>query len=200
MKITLPKQAAHLPTPWGKFKIFTVPSDDSKDPHVVLINDKFSKKTKPPLVRVHSECLTGDLFGSERCDCGEQLHRSLKLIGKEGGILLYLRQEGRGVGLLNKLKAYKLQEQGFDTVEAQVKLHLPVDDRDYAVAAHTLKRLGLKTIRLLTNNPLKVSDLATHGITVAERMSIATRPNPYNKKYLKTKRLKLGHINPSIDD
>lgn len=200
MKINLPKSTAYLPTQWGEFKIFTVPNSAAKDPHVVLVNDAFSEKNKIPLVRIHSECLTGDLFGSLRCDCGEQLHRSLKLIGEEGGVLIYLRQEGRGVGLINKLKAYKLQEDGLDTVEAQVKLHLPIDDRDYAVAAHILKRLGTVAIRLLTNNPLKVSDLTAHGIKVAERLPIATKANPYNKKYLKTKRLKLGHVKPDLDD
>lgn len=197
---TLPlKLAARLPTIWGEFKIFAIPSGKAESPHIALVSGALSKKNAP-LVRVHSECLTGDIFGSRRCDCGEQLRRSLKLIGKEGGALIYLRQEGRGVGLVNKLKAYKLQEQGFDTVEAQIKLHLPIDGRDYAAAAHILKRLGMTNIRLLTNNPLKVSDLASHNIKVTERLPIATMANPFNKKYLKTKRLKLGHVKPALND
>ena len=200
MKINLPKSTVRLPAVWGEFKIFTAPSGDVKNPHIVLINGSFLEKNKTPLVRIHSECLTGDIFGSRRCDCGGQLHRSLKLIGKKGGALIYLRQEGRGVRLINKLKAYKLQEQGLDTVEAQIKLHLPIDDRDYAIAARILKRLSLKSIRLLTNNPLKVADLSVHGIEVIERLPIATKANPFNKEYLKTKRLKLGHVNPALDD
>lgn len=192
---TLPlKFAARLPTVWGEFKIFSVPSGKTGNPHVVLVNNAFPKKNKTPLVRVHSECLTGDIFGSRRCDCGEQLRRSLKLIGKNGGALIYLRQEGRGVGLANKLKAYRLQDRGLDTVEAQIRLHLPVDSRRYDSAAAILKYLGITKLRLLTNNPHKIDSLAKAGIKVAERLPVRARPNKHNRRYLETKQTALGHL------
>lgn len=147
-----------------------------------------------PLVRIHSECITGDVFGSCKCDCGSQLQQSLELIGADGGILIYLRQEGRGIGLANKLKAYALQEQGFDTVDANVELGLPVDDRDYAVAFQILKHMGVDAIRLLTNNPSKVAAIAQYGMKVCERISLAIEPTNENRAYLKTKKEKLGHI------
>lgn len=147
-----------------------------------------------PLVRMHSECITGDLLGSLKCDCGEQFQQSLQLIGKEGGVLVYLRQEGRGIGLANKLKAYMLQEQGLDTVEANLHLGLPADARDYACAYQILKFLGIESIRLLTNNPAKVACLEKHGLTVSERVPLAIKPTEINYRYLKTKQSKLGHL------
>lgn len=147
-----------------------------------------------PLVRIHSECITGDVFGSCKCDCGSQLQQSLALIAAEGGVLIYLRQEGRGIGLANKLKAYALQEQGYDTVDANLQLGLPVDSRDYAVAFQILKHMGMDVIRLLTNNPMKVEEMADYGIIVSERVPLAIQPTQENKMYLKTKKEKLGHI------
>ncbi|MCH9756497.1 MAG: GTP cyclohydrolase II [Gammaproteobacteria bacterium] len=147
-----------------------------------------------PLVRIHSECMTGDLFRSTKCDCGGQLEASLARIAKEGGVLVYLRQEGRGIGLTNKLKAYALQDEGLDTVEANVHLGLPVDSRDYAVAFQLLRHLGLKRVRLLTNNPTKVEALERYGMEVTERLSLQVSETPENSAYLKTKREKMGHF------
>jgi 3,4-dihydroxy 2-butanone 4-phosphate synthase/GTP cyclohydrolase II len=155
---------------------------------------KPSHKGQIPLVRIHSECITGDVFGSCKCDCGSQLAQSIALIASEGGILIYLRQEGRGVGLANKLKAYALQEQGYDTVDANLKLGLPVDNRDYAVAFQILKYMGITNIRLLTNNPSKVSSINNYGINVSERIPLCVEPSDENRAYLKTKEDKLGHI------
>ncbi|VEG90478.1 GTP cyclohydrolase II [Legionella spiritensis] len=149
---------------------------------------------KVPLVRIHSECITGDVFGSCKCDCGEQLQRSLHLIAKEGGVLVYLRQEGRGIGLANKVKAYALQEQGLDTVDANIKLGFPADNRDYAVAYQILKYLGIDVLRLMTNNPQKVMTLEKFGLKVSERVPLAIEPRETNKNYLKTKQVKLGHL------
>lgn len=148
---------------------------------------------KAPLVRIHSECITGDLFGSTKCDCGEQLEQSLTKIAAEGGVLVYLRQEGRGIGLSNKLKAYALQETGLDTVEANVHLGLPIDSRDYAVAFQMLRALGLNSVRLLTNNPEKIKALETYGMTVQERLPLCVAATDENREYLKTKHDKLGH-------
>ena len=147
-----------------------------------------------PLVRIHSECITGDVFGSCKCDCGSQLQQSLALISAEGGILIYLRQEGRGIGLANKLKAYALQEKGYDTVEANEQLGLPVDNRDYAVAFQILKQMGVDVVRLLTNNPYKVEAIQQYGINVSERIPLAIEPTDENRAYLKTKQEKLGHL------
>ena len=148
---------------------------------------------KSPLVRIHSECITGDVFYSCKCDCGRQLDQSLALIAAEGGVLIYLRQEGRGVGLANKMKAYSLQDEGYDTVEANQHLGLPVDNRSYAVAYQILKDLGITSIRLLTNNPFKISAIEAYGITVEERIAVLVPPNDENSTYLKTKQNKLGH-------
>lgn len=147
-----------------------------------------------PLVRIHSECITGDVFGSSKCDCGMQLDRSLQLISEEGGILIYLRQEGRGIGLANKVKAYALQEQGYDTVEANLQLGLPIDDRDYAVAYQILKQMGISSVRLLTNNPTKVAAMAKYGVSVTERIPVNIPSTHENQTYLKTKKEKLGHF------
>jgi GTP cyclohydrolase II len=152
---------------------------------------------EPVLVRAHSECLTGDVFGSSRCDCGEQLADSLRFLREQGrGILLYLRQEGRGIGLAKKISAYVLQEQGLDTVEANLALGLPEDMRDYRVAAEMLLDLGVWRVRLLTNNPAKVEGLERHGVEVVERIPLSTSPNPSNLGYLRTKREKMGHLFP----
>ncbi len=171
--------------------VFSNQIDDCE--HFVLVKEPlFSNKV--PLVRIHSECITGDVFGSCKCDCGSQLQQSLDLIGDEGGILIYMRQEGRGIGLANKLKAYALQEQGYDTVDANVQLGLPVDSRDYAVAFQILKYLGVDTVRLLTNNPYKVDAIIQYGINVSERISLSVEPTNENRAYLKTKQEKLGHL------
>jgi len=150
---------------------------------------------EPVLVRVHDECLTGDIFGSLRCDCGEQLHSALQIIQKEGkGVLLYMRQEGRGIGLENKLHAYLLQENGLDTVEANEKLGFPVDKRDYGIGAQILRDLGITKMRLLTNNPKKFAALTGYGLEIVERVPIITEPKEENKQYLQTKKEKLGHL------
>ena len=147
-----------------------------------------------PLVRIHSECITGDIFGSCKCDCGKQLDKSLTLIAEEGGVLIYLRQEGRGIGLTNKLKAYALQDQGLDTVDANCKLGLPVDNRDYTIAYQILKHFGIDNVRLLTNNPLKISAIESFGIKVTERMPLEVDATAESQGYLKTKKEKMGHL------
>lgn len=164
----------------------------SGEEHVALLIGK--PNGEPPLVRLHSECLTGDVFGSLKCDCGPQLHAALARIAESGwGILLYMRQEGRGIGLINKLRTYELQDQGFDTVDANVRLGFAVDERDFGIAAGMLKALSQSKIRLLTNNPSKVAGLEAHGVTVVERASHQLPPNPHNERYLATKRDRTGH-------
>jgi 3,4-dihydroxy 2-butanone 4-phosphate synthase / GTP cyclohydrolase II len=155
-------------------------------------------ENEPVLVRLHSECLTGDVFGSRRCDCGEQLEESMRLLREQGrGVLLYLRQEGRGIGLANKISAYALQEEGLDTVQANLALGLPDDARDYGVAAEILLDLGVRRAAVLTNNPSKIEGLRSHDIEVVERLPVRVEPNPFNLAYLRTKREKLGHLLPS---
>ena len=179
---------------YGEFKLVAYESTVDKDYHIALIMGELTGK-KPALVRVHSECFTGDVLGSKRCDCGEQLHNALQIIAKERrGVLLYMRQEGRGIGLLNKLKAYQLQDQGQDTVEANKTLGFQADLRHYGVGAQILADLGIKKIRLLTNNPKKIVGLEGYGLKVVERVPIQVKPGPYNKKYLETKKKKLGHF------
>lgn len=172
----------------------TVFSNQIDDAEHFILTKPSSFSNQVPLVRIHSECITGDVFGSCKCDCGSQLKQSMALIGEEGGILIYLRQEGRGIGLANKLKAYALQEKGYDTVDANLQLGLPVDNRDYAVAFQILKSMGVEVIRLLTNNPSKVASITQYGIKVSERISLAVEPTDDNRAYLKTKQEKLGHI------
>jgi 3,4-dihydroxy 2-butanone 4-phosphate synthase/GTP cyclohydrolase II len=183
-----------LPTPNGKFDVHLYKSSVDDKEHIALVKGTMDVET-PILVRVHSECLTGDVFGSQRCDCNEQLHTSMSIIEKEGkGIVLYMRQEGRGIGLLNKIKAYKLQDEGKDTVEANEALGFHADVRDYSLAAQILLDLGVRKVRLLTNNPKKIVGLKGFGIEVTERVPIEVKANSTNERYLKTKRDKLGHL------
>lgn len=181
-----------MPTSFGKFKVFVYESLIDRHHHLALVKGRLTKNGA--LVRVHSECLTGDVFGSRRCDCGEQLHAAMKLVEKsKNGVILYMRQEGRGIGLANKLKAYELQDKGMDTVEANKALGFKPDLRDYGIGAQILADLGLKNIRLLTNNPKKIVGLEGYGLKVIERVPIHVSPNKANKKYLRTKKEKLGH-------
>jgi 3,4-dihydroxy 2-butanone 4-phosphate synthase/GTP cyclohydrolase II len=182
-----------LPTALGDFVAVGYRSLVDNKHHVALVKGEVAG-TEDVLVRVHSECLTGDVFHSLRCDCGEQLESALTMIEREGrGVLLYLSQEGRGIGLLNKLRAYKLQEEGLDTVDANLRLGLPADLRDYGIGAQILCDLGLTSIRILTNNPKKISGLAGYGLSVTDQIPISHLPNPYNEAYLRTKRDRLGH-------
>lgn len=177
----------------GDFTMTVFSNQMDTSEHFALIKTPvFSNQV--PLVRIHSECITGDVFGSCKCDCGSQLQQSLDLIASEGGVLIYLRQEGRGIGLANKLKAYALQEQGYDTVDANLKLGLPIDNRDYAVAYQILKYMGIEVIKLITNNPLKELAMTQFGIHVIERIPLDIEPTVENRTYLKTKKNKLGHF------
>jgi 3,4-dihydroxy 2-butanone 4-phosphate synthase / GTP cyclohydrolase II len=186
---------ASLPTRYGTFEIFVYDTLEHKE-HVALTVGAIDDG-RPVLVRVHSECLTGDVLGSSRCDCGEQLEDSLRFLQEQGrGILLYLRQEGRGIGLANKISAYALQEQGLDTVEANLALGLPEDVREYRVAAEMLLDLGVWRVHLLTNNPAKIEGLERYGVEVVERIPLGMAPNPSNLGYLRTKREKMGHLYP----
>ncbi|MBN1150129.1 bifunctional 3,4-dihydroxy-2-butanone-4-phosphate synthase/GTP cyclohydrolase II [candidate division WOR-3 bacterium] len=185
---------AHLPTKWGDFELILYETQINSDVHAALVKGKF-EKDESVLVRVHSECFTGDILGSLKCDCGDQLHAAMKLIEKEGkGVILYMRQEGRGIGLVNKIKAYSLQEKGLDTVEANLCLGFKADERDYGIGAQILSDLGLSKIKIMTNNPKKLIGLSSFGLTITERVPLEIPPNDKNLNYLRTKKEKLGHI------
>jgi 3,4-dihydroxy 2-butanone 4-phosphate synthase / GTP cyclohydrolase II len=183
-----------LPTEWGNFDLTAYRQTTNGLEHLALTKGEWTEE-EPVLVRVHSSCMTGDIFGSCRCDCGPQLHKAMEIVEKAGrGVILYMNQEGRGIGLLNKLKAYKLQEQGKDTVEANLELGFGMDDRDYGIGAQILRDLGVKKINLLTNNPRKRAGLIGYGLEIVDNMAIEIESNEHNKFYLMTKKNKLGHI------
>jgi 3,4-dihydroxy 2-butanone 4-phosphate synthase/GTP cyclohydrolase II len=183
----------NMPTVNGDFTLVAYEEIATNEIHLALVKGTW-EKDEPVLVRVHSSCVTGDIFGSCRCDCGSQLQHAMRMVDKEGkGVVLYMKQEGRGIGLLNKLKAYKLQEQGLDTVEANVQLGFEMDSRDYGIGAQILRDLGITKIKLITNNPKKRVGLMGYGLEIVENIPIEIAPNPHNEKYLQTKRDKLGH-------
>ncbi|HEX5653352.1 MAG TPA: bifunctional 3,4-dihydroxy-2-butanone-4-phosphate synthase/GTP cyclohydrolase II [Chitinophagaceae bacterium] len=182
-----------LPTRYGNFQLVAFREKNSSNEHLALLKGEW-QKDEPILVRVHSSCFTGDILGSLRCDCGEQLHEAMKMVEKEGkGAILYMNQEGRGIGLLNKLKAYRLQEQGMDTVEANLHLGFQMDQRDYGIGAQMLRQLGITKLRLMSNNPKKRVGLIGYGLEIVENVPIEISSNPHNERYLQTKRDKLGH-------
>lgn len=194
-KLQISQQAeALIPTTWGNFRMIAFAENENNwMPHLALVHEKFDSE-KPVLVRIHSECLTGDIFHSKRCDCGEQLERSLEMTAKAGGVVLYLRQEGRGIGLINKLKAYNLQDLGLNTVDANVHLGLEVDARQYNIAVEMLLALDIKSVHLLTNNPDKIEALEHSSIEVLSRVPLVVKPQKENYNYLKTKKENLGHL------
>ena len=185
--------SVEMPTQYGEFVLTAYQQKDTGEEHVVLQKGTWTTD-EPVLVRVHSSCITGDIFHSMRCDCGDQLHQAMKMIEQEGkGVVLYINQEGRGIGLINKLKAYKLQEQGLDTVEANLQLGFKMDERDYGVGAQILRDLGIHKMRLMTNNPTKRAGLIGYGLEIVENIPISVQPNKHNQKYLETKKEKMGH-------
>ena len=182
-----------MPTKYGNFKLVAFQEKNSSNEHLALLKGEW-EKDEPVMVRVHSSCFTGDILGSLRCDCGEQLHKAMQMVEKEGkGVIIYMNQEGRGIGLLNKLKAYRLQEGGMDTVEANLHLGFQMDQRDYGIGAQILRYLGISKLRLMSNNPKKRVGLIGYGLEIVENISIIAQANPHNEKYLQTKRDKLGH-------
>lgn len=184
---------ADLPTAYGHFRIIPFRQRSNGLEHIALIKGEW-EPDEPVLLRVHSSCATGDIFGSQRCDCGEQLHRAMQMVEKEGkGLILYLNQEGRGIGLMAKIAAYKLQQQGLDTVDANIHLGYDPDERDYGVGAQILQMLGVRKMRLMTNNPVKRVGLEAYGLEITENVPIETTPTPYNERYLRTKQERMGH-------
>jgi len=182
-----------LPTEWGEFEMIAYTQLNTGENHVALVKGTW-EPNEPVLVRVHSSCVTGDIFGSCRCDCGPQLHKAMEMINREGkGAIIYMNQEGRGIGLINKLKAYNLQENGFDTVEANIQLGFKMDERDYGVGAQIIRSLGISKMRLMSNNPKKRAGLIGYGLEIVENVPIEIAPNPHNEVYLKTKRDKMDH-------
>ncbi|MEJ6982558.1 bifunctional 3,4-dihydroxy-2-butanone-4-phosphate synthase/GTP cyclohydrolase II [Pedobacter sp. P351] len=182
-----------LPTEWGEFELVAYTQIDSGEHHIALVKGTW-EENEPILVRVHSSCITGDIFGSCRCDCGPQLHKAMEMIDKEGkGVIIYMNQEGRGIGLINKLRAYNLQENGFDTVDANLKLGFKMDQRDYGLGAQILRSLGIKKMRLMSNNPTKRAGLIGYGIEIVENVPIEIKSNIHNELYLKAKRDRMGH-------
>ncbi len=183
----------NMPTNWGDFKLIAFRQTTNDQEHLALVKGQW-KKDEPVLVRMHSSCVTGDIFGSLRCDCGTQLHKAMERIEEAGkGVIVYINQEGRGIGLLNKLRAYKLQEEGFDTVEANLELGFKPDERDYGVGAQILRNLNITKLRLMTNNPKKRAGLLGYGLEIVENVPLEAKPNAHNRFYLQTKRDKLGH-------
>ncbi len=182
-----------MPTAYGHFKLIPFRQVSNGKEHIALIKGEW-EKDEPILVRVHSSCITGDIFGSMRCECGEQLHKAMQLIEKEGrGVVVYMNQEGRGIGLMNKIKAYKLQEEGMDTVDANLHLGFDADERDYGVGAQILREIGVSKIRLMSNNPVKRIGLEAYGLSIVENVPIEIEPNKYNAFYMQTKKLRMGH-------
>ena len=185
--------AVKMPTEWGDFDMIAYTQLDTGEHHLALVKGSW-EPDEPVLVRVHSSCVTGDIFGSCRCDCGPQLHKAMQMISEEGrGVVIYMNQEGRGIGLINKLKAYHLQENGLDTVEANIKLGFKMDQRDYGIGAQILRSLGVSKMRLMSNNPKKRAGLVGYGLEIVENVPIEIKPNPHNEAYLKTKRDKMDH-------
>lgn len=183
-----------IPTHFGIFNMIGYSSNPNNPmPHLALVGEK-TDFTKPVLVRIHSECMTGDVFGSLRCDCGEQLEKAMTIIGKEGGIVIYLRQEGRGIGLINKMKAYNLQDQGMNTAEANIHLGFEIDERDYGIAVTILKDLNVRSVLLMTNNPEKIESLKDSAIEVVGRIPLEIKPHQENLDYLQTKQNLMGHL------
>ena len=187
-------EKVNMPTEHGHFKLIPFRQTSNGLEHIALIKGEW-EENEPILVRVHSSCMTGDIFGSMRCECGEQLHKAMELIEKEGkGVVVYMNQEGRGIGLMNKIKAYKLQEEGMDTVDANLHLGFDADERDYGVGAQILREIGVTQIRLLTNNPVKRIGLEAYGLSIVENVPIEVTPNPYNSFYMHTKKTRMGHV------
>lgn len=195
-KNLLKKQAEIvLPTDWGKFRMSAYARrDDDPLPHLALIHENFALDKQPTFLRIHSECMTGDVFHSRRCDCGEQLDFAMRTVAEKGGVIIYLRQEGRGIGLINKLKAYQLQDEGLNTAEANMHLGFEADSRTYEDAILIIKDIGINQINLITNNPLKIEALEEAGIHVVERVPVVIEPKKENEFYLNTKRNLMGHL------
>mgnify|MGYP001074910322 CR=1 FL=1 len=195
MKNKLVKQAeTKLPTRFGDFQMISYSEEVGNPmPHLAMVSDN-SDFSKPVLVRIHSECMTGDVFGSLRCDCGEQLDQSMEMTGRDGGVVIYLRQEGRGIGLINKMKAYNLQDKGLNTAEANIHLGFEIDERDYSIAIQILRDLGIKSILLMTNNPEKLESLKNSGVEVLGRVPVEVKPHRQNIDYLQTKQNLMGHL------